>query len=134
MFQAAFIAGVQSQIIPLRSKIGQSTNAIALVGLLLDVTGASLGIIHAIVLQQRIKENTDLFSAVTQINTKLRAIQNLRNTNLDKTITQDQLQEIVIDPERTQRVLEVLKDHFRRREVSEAFDIEVNILGRQFPG
>jgi len=66
LFQAAFIAGVQSLY---AARLGKATNAIALVGLLLDMTGASLGIIHAIVLQQRIKENTDLFSAVTQIKT-----------------------------------------------------------------
>jgi len=59
--------------------LGKATNAIALVGLLLDVTGASLGVIHAIVLQQRVKENTDLFSAVTQINTVYRALLALSN-------------------------------------------------------
>jgi zinc transporter ZupT len=71
-FQAAFIAGVQSQIISFtmnlpQSSMGKATNSIAFVGLLLDVIGTFLGVIHAIVLQRRIKENTSLLNAMTQI-------------------------------------------------------------------
>jgi hypothetical protein len=125
---AAFIAGVQSSIILLtitleQTPLGRATNTVAFVGLVLDVVGTFLGVIHAIVLQRRIKENTAVLTAMTQVNTTLKAVQNLQDTAPSpEKVTSDQLREIGIDdPERhvqrAQELHDMLEDRFHRRNV-----------------
>ena len=128
-FQAAFIAGVQSQVVSFsmglpQSQIANATNALGFVGLLLDVIGTFLGVIHAIVLQRRIKENTAVLHAMTQITTSMKAIQKFNGTSSDK-LTEEQLREIdPDDPEeqvrRAQQILEVLQHRFEKSNVSSA--------------
>ena len=104
-----------------QSRIANATNALGFVGLLLDVIGTFLGVIHALVLQRRIKENTAILHAMTQIKTSMKAIQK-SDTSLDK-LTEEQLREI--DPDdpaeqvrRAQQILEVLQHRFEKPNVS----------------
>jgi hypothetical protein len=79
LFQAAFIAGIQAQIItftltlPSDSTVGRISNVFAFVGLMLDVIGTFLGVIHAVLLQRRIQDNTLLLNATTLIKTDVEA-------------------------------------------------------------
>jgi len=116
-----------------QSTIGTAANAVAFVGLLLDVIGTFLGVIHAIVLQRRIKDNTDLLNAMTEISNGLRAIQRLQNSSSQDKLTQDQLPEIGIeDPQqhlrRAQQLHDVLEDRFRDRTRSQAFSIALDVI------
>ena len=47
--------------------MGRISNVFAFVGLILDVVGTSLGVIHAVLLQRRIQDNTLLLNTTTQI-------------------------------------------------------------------
>jgi hypothetical protein len=93
--------------------MGQATNAIAFVGIVLDVMGTFLGVIHAIVLQRRIKGKKAILNSMAQVSTSLKAIQNLQ-AETELTLDKDQLREI--DPERhircAQQLLEALEERF----------------------
>ena len=65
--QAAFIAGIQTQVIALcialpKSGLSRTANVFAFVGLFLDVIGTATGVAHSLVLQHKIKEITTLQS------------------------------------------------------------------------
>jgi len=65
--QAAFIAGIQTQVIALcialpKSGLSRTANVFAFVGLFLDVVGTATGVAHSLVLQHKIKEITTLQS------------------------------------------------------------------------
>jgi len=132
---AAFIAGVQGQIIFFslsldQTMLGRATNVLGFVGLVLDVIGTFLGVIHAIILQRRIKGNTAVLSAITQTTNILQAIQKHRDdaTPSPDKISQEQLRDIGIeDPDdqfqRAQQLLRSLKDHFRTRNVLGPFGL-----------
>ena len=49
--------------------MGRISNVFAFVGLILDVIGTFLGVIHAVLLQRRIQDNTLLLHTTTQIKT-----------------------------------------------------------------
>jgi len=98
--QAAFIAGVQAQVISFtlaleRNTMGKNTNIIAFVGLSLDIIGTYMGLMHISMLRSRIRRNTVDLDAMTR---SLRAFQN--NTSRDEK-TPYQLRG-ADDPERAQ--------------------------------
>jgi len=136
---AAFIAGVQSSIIsstlPLnQTMLGKATNVVSFVGLLLDVIGTFLGVIHAIVLQRRIKGNTAVLTAITQTTTILKAMPKHQDdaTPTGEKVMQDQLREIGVDDpddqfQRAQQLLQALKDHFKTRKASGPFGMSESV-------
>jgi len=85
--QAAFIAGIQAQIItftltlPADSTVGRISNVFAFVGLMLDVIGTFLGVIHAVLLQRRIQDNTLLLNTTTHIKTDVEAGSRIESDN-----------------------------------------------------
>ncbi|KDR78737.1 hypothetical protein GALMADRAFT_154675 [Galerina marginata CBS 339.88] len=69
---AAFIAGVQAQVIsftiPLpRDVLGRTTNFFAVVGLILDIAGTFLGVIHALLIQRRMRYKSGLYDDIEQL-------------------------------------------------------------------
>jgi hypothetical protein len=131
VFQAAFIAAVQSTIISFaldldETPLARATKMFGFVGLVLDIIGTFLGVIHAIVLQRRIKGNTAVLSAITQTTTILKAIQ--KHQDDSEKAAPDQLKEYGIDDpddqfQRAQRLLQGLKDHFRSRNLLGPFGL-----------
>jgi hypothetical protein len=113
--------------------MGQATNAVAFVGIVLDVMGTFLGVIHAIVLQRRMKGKTAILSSVAQLTTSLKAIQNLHVDGTESTSEKDQLRESRMDnPEkqiqRVQQLLETLEDRFDSRNVSGPFGLAQSVF------
>lgn len=134
---AAFIAAVQSQIILFtleldRTPMGQATNAVAFVGIVLDVMGTFLGVIHAIVLQRRMKGKTTMLSSVAQVTTSLKAIQNLHVDSTESTSEKDLRESGIEDPEQqirhAQQLLETLEDRFDSRNVSGPFGLAQSVF------
>ncbi len=69
--QAAFIAGVQGQILTICVNVNVTNGAgkkratiCAFVGLLLDVLGASIGVVHTLLLKQRVNDNAQILSLI----------------------------------------------------------------------
>ena len=70
--QAAFIAGVQGQILTICVNVNVTNGAgkkratiCAFVGLLLDILGASIGVVHTLLLKQRVNDNAQILSLIT---------------------------------------------------------------------
>ena len=92
-----------------QSGLGNATNAVAFVGLLLDVMGTFLGVVHAMMLQRRIKENTAVLNAMTN----LKAILKTHSMSRDRLI-EEQLQDIGPEILEEQfRLFEFLQRRFR---------------------
>jgi len=69
--QAAFIAGVQGQILTICVNVNVTHGAgkkratiCAFVGLLLDILGASIGVVHTLLLKQRVNDNAQILSLI----------------------------------------------------------------------
>ena len=77
--KAAFIAGVQAQIIAFTlglapSGLKKRANFFAFLGLILEISGTFLGAIHSILLQRRSKDNTDSHNRITQFKADVKVI------------------------------------------------------------
>jgi hypothetical protein len=77
--KAAFIAGVQAQIIAFTlglepSRLKKEANFFAFLGLILEIAGTFLGAIHSILLQRRSKGNTDSHNRITQFKADVKVI------------------------------------------------------------
>jgi len=137
---SAFIAGVQTQIISFTLPLEQTTlargvNTVAFVGLVLDVVGTFLGVIHAIVLQRRIKANTSILNSMAQVESNLKVIQNAKDTTQstpEKMSEELQAATGMEDPDehirRAQELFRALHDHFQGRTVPRAFGLPTNVL------
>jgi hypothetical protein len=112
--------------------MGQATNAVAFVGIVLDVMGTFLGVIHAIVLQRRMKGKTTMLSSVAQVTTSLKAIQNLHVDSTESTSEKDLRESGIEDPEQqirhAQQLLETLEDRFDSRNVSGPFGLAQSVF------
>jgi hypothetical protein len=97
--------------------VGRISNVFAFVGLMLDVIGTSLGVIHAVLLQRRIQDNTLLLNTTTQI-----------KTVVEGGLSRDNSPEVSQQPQHVPRFMTDMQAHFRSRSVTTGFENAFAVL------
>ena len=138
--QAAFIAGVQGQILTICFNVNLTNGAgkkratiCAFVGLLLDILGASIGVIHTLLLKQRVNDNAQILSLIVASKAEVEFC--TLNTNQ---ATGEDIVEVKIPkdgvPDRTRQKIKDFANkmddrfHLNRDRLSDNFDRVTDIL------
>jgi hypothetical protein len=136
--QAAFIAGVQGQILTICVNVNVTNGAgkkratiCAFVGLLLDILGASIGVVHTLLLKQRVNDNAQILSLITAFKDEADLFALNINQETGENIVEVKIAKDGLPDGRRQKIEDLSKKmdgRFHLNRVSENYDRVTNIL------